>query len=59
MGQKGGSSSLPPNEPDAGALPHGSSVLALALAVARDPPPLPKPPPPPPPRLALFTLAVA
>src|SRR6478736_8349966 len=65
MSQKGGSSSLPLNEPDAGALPHGSSCLASepppegAGREPPPPPPLPKPPPPPPLRLALFTLAVA
>src|ERR1700761_8015548 len=65
--QKGGSSSPPPKEPEAGALPHGSSAGALAAwgAAERDPPPPPppppepKPPPPPPLRLALLTLAVA
>src|ERR1700712_328282 len=59
-GQNGGSSSAPLNEPDAGALPHGSSLGASLLA-GRDPPPPPppKPPPPPPLRLALLTLAVA
>src|SRR5262245_46062631 len=59
LGQKGGWSSLPPKEPDAGALPQGSSVAGWPWLAARDPPPLPKPPPPPPLRLALFTFAVA
>src|SRR3954454_614359 len=64
--QKGGSSSAPLKEPDAGALPHGSSLGCSELrgappppAPPPPPPPLPKPPPPPPLRLALFTLAVA
>src|ERR1700749_2255524 len=62
--QKGGSSSPPPNDPDAGALPHGSSAgaprwLAGAAPGGAPPPPPPKPPPPPPLRLALLTLAVA
>src|SRR5882757_734046 len=60
--QKGGSSSAPLKEPEAGALPHGSSLGGSALRGPPPPPPLlppPKPPPPPPPRLALFTLAVA
>src|SRR5689334_10772464 len=59
--QKGGSSSLPENEPDAGALPHGSSCLASdpPPPPPREPPPLPNPPPPPPLRLALLTFAVA
>src|SRR5262245_5071500 len=39
--QKGGSSSLPENEPDAGALPHGSSCLASPPA---EPPPREPPP---------------
>src|SRR3954471_1337694 len=62
VGQNGGSSSPPENDPDAGALPHGSS---LGCCSGREPPrsppppPPPKPPPPPPLRLALFTLAVA
>src|SRR6185312_17267664 len=62
LGQKGGSSSPPENDPEAGALPHGSS---LGCCSGREPPrsppppPPPKPPPPPPLRLALFTLAVA
>src|SRR6476469_9572051 len=54
LGQKGGSSSPPENDPEAGALPHGSS---LGCCSGREPPR--SPPPPPPLRLALFTLAVA
>src|SRR5215471_10185928 len=60
-GQNGGSSSPPPKDPEAGALPHGSSPCPLGACAGagagREP--APKPPPPPPLRLALLTLAVA
>jgi hypothetical protein len=64
LDQKGGSSSLPPKEPDAGALPQGSSVGGVAGGREPPPPPPPPPPPkppppPPPPREALFTFAGA
>src|SRR3954453_10999592 len=47
--QKGGSSSGPLKEPEAGALPHGSSLGGSALREPPPPPPPLKPPPPPPP----------
>src|SRR5574337_1375353 len=54
--QKGGSSSAPPKEPEAGALPHGSSAGPVAAAATAA---CPAPKPPPPPRLTLWILAVA